>query len=198
MCVSLVGAVPRGGILSCRSFYLQCKQSFVSVWTTIGGDPVREDVGRAAAGRSNADQGAQREQKGRGQTPSAQPACLAFSLPWSFMVVCGAGGCGWCWRRSLSVCTPCKTADCGLRAASNENETKRSSVCFLFQRDGGNEETQLSKGSGLRWRTKRGQKRMKLSHRRQHDGTAGASVQFSMVGEDGQNRLCRLEARLLL
>lgn len=55
-----------------------------------GRGQVREDVGRAAGGKIECGSGgAQREQKGRGQTPSAEAACLAFSLPWLFDVVGG-------------------------------------------------------------------------------------------------------------
>lgn len=65
-------------------------------------------------------------------------------LMWLVVGDAGDAGGGGRWRRSLSA-HPAR-----LRAASNENETKRSSVCFLFQRDGGgNEETQLSKGKRL-------------------------------------------------
>lgn len=133
MCVSLVGAVPRGGILSCRSFYLQCKQSFVSVWTTIGGDQVREDVGESGGGKIECGSGGP-----AGAERTRTDACLAFPLPWPFIcwlwcwwlvvVVGGGGRRGGRWRRSLSARNTCETADCERPAT----KTKRNGAAFAF------------------------------------------------------------------
>lgn len=68
-------------------------------------------------------------------------SCFPLAVAvYMLVVVLVVGGCGWRWWSSwwtlaeISVCTQ-HLRDCGLRAASNENETKRSSVCFLFQRE---------------------------------------------------------------